>query len=147
MKRRPLAVADYSSANLAAAFQSAEHDGFVFAASTSDAALLFVEMHVASLSADESFVNFNVTAELAEGFILHNETDSMQHEPCAFLMNFHILGNLATADSVLAVGDKPCSGEPLVKRDGGIFHHGSDLDGELALGVMAGALPECDGLD
>ena len=84
--------ADYSSANLSATFQSAEHDGFVFSASTSDAALLFVEMHVASLAADESFVNFDVTAELAEVFILHSQTNPMQHEPRGFLSDVQILG-------------------------------------------------------
>src|SRR5664280_1642403 len=42
------AVCDNHSANLAATFQCTKHDGLVFSASTSDAALPFVEMHVAS---------------------------------------------------------------------------------------------------
>ena len=65
----------------------------------------------------------------------------MQHEPCGLLSYFHVTRNLVTADSVLAVSEQPSSGEPLVQADGRIFHDGANLDGELALRMMAGASP------
>src|ERR1019366_4232212 len=54
-----LTVGNYGSANLAATLQCSEHDGLVFAASTSDAPLAFVNVHVTGLAADEGFVNFD----------------------------------------------------------------------------------------
>ena len=65
----------------------------------------------------------------------------MEHEPSGLLTDADVLSNLATADAVLAVQDHPHGGEPLVQRDSGIFHDGSDLDRELALGVVSRALP------
>ena len=53
------------SADLAPTFQCTEHNGFVFSASTSDAALAFVEMHVAGFAADEGFVYLDVTGQFA----------------------------------------------------------------------------------
>ena len=41
-----------------------KHDGLVFSASASDAALALVNVHVARLAADEGFVHFDFTANL-----------------------------------------------------------------------------------
>src|ERR1035438_9689844 len=136
-----LPVINYHSANLAATFQRTEHNGFVFAASTSDAALTFVEMHVTSLAADESFIDLDFTAELTKGFILQSQTNAMQHEPCGFLSDTEIAGQFAGANAVLAVCQQPKSGHPLVESDGGIFAEAPDLDGEFALRMMLGASP------
>ena len=102
-------------------------------------------MHVPSLSADEGFIYFYLAAigaQLgAEEFILHCQPNPMQHEPCGLLSNLHISRNLVTTDTVLAIGYEPSSGEPLIQRDRGIFHHSADLYGKLALRVMSGASP------
>jgi hypothetical protein len=103
---------------------------------------MFVEMHVASLAADEGFVNLDFTVQLApEGFILHSQTNPMHHEPCSFLSDIQITRNLATANPVLASGEQPQRSKPLVKADGGVLTKTSDLNGELALRVMFGASP------
>src|ERR1019366_6617552 len=65
----------------------------------------------------------------------------MQHEPCGLLSDVQIAGKFATADAILAVGEKPQSGKPLIKADGGILAHTSNLHGEFALRMMAGASP------
>ena len=137
-----LSVCDYHGANLAAALQCSEHDGFVFAASTSDAPLPFVQVHIASLPADEGFVNLDFTVQLAaESFILQSQTNPMQYEPCGFLSHIQIAGQFATADAVLAIGEQPESSHPLVKADSGILANASDFDGELALRVNLRAFP------
>jgi hypothetical protein len=108
-----------------------------------DTPFAFVEVHIASLPANEGFIHLNVTAEFASrDFVLHGETNAVEHEPCGLLSNLNVFGDFVATDSVFAVGDHPHCHEPFVERDGGIFHDGSDLDGELALGVMAGALPD-----
>ncbi len=53
-----------------------------------------------------------------------------------FWVTFKIAGNLVTADTVLAVGDHPHCGQPLVQTDRRIFHDGADLDGELTLRMV-----------
>jgi hypothetical protein len=65
----------------------------------------------------------------------------MQHEPCRLLGDFNIACDLVAADTVFAVSDHPSCHHPFVERDGGIFHHSADLDGELALCMMLGASP------
>src|ERR1019366_9720365 len=63
------------------------------------------------------------------------------HEPSVFLSDVQITRNFATADSVLAIGEQPKSGKPLIQSDGGIFANTSNLDRELTLRVMFRALP------
>src|ERR1035441_5343126 len=135
-----LAVCDDLSANLAAALQdSHDHELVIGVASlSSDAASLDVLVHVPRFPADESFVRFDfptlATKFRAKGFVLHGQPNPVQHEPSRLLSDAHVLGDLATADAVLAIQDHPHGCEPLVQGDGGIFHHGSDFDGKLALG-------------
>ena len=57
-----------------------------------------IQVHVASLAADEGFVNFDFAAQLAaEGFILQGQTNAMQHEPSGFLGNIEIASEFATS--------------------------------------------------
>src|SRR5439155_26047610 len=95
---------------------------------------------------DKSLIYFDfaaVAAQLAsEEFILQGQTDAMQHEPSGFLGHSQIAGNFVATDSVLAVGEHPRSSEPLVQSNRRILKDGSDLDGELALCMMAAALPQ-----
>jgi len=66
----------------------------------------------------------------------------VKHKPRRLLSDPDGLGDLATTDAILAIEDHPHGSEPLVQRDGGILHDGSDLDGELTLGMMGTALPD-----
>src|SRR5271157_296465 len=142
-----LAICNDLSADLAATLQQPHDDGLVSEALThaSYAPCVNILVHVASLATNESLVGFNfaaVATELAsEVLILHDEPDTVKHEPCSLLSNLYIALNLPTADSILAIGDEPSCGEPLVQRDSGIFHHSSNLDGEFALRMNLGALP------
>jgi hypothetical protein len=137
-----LPICNDSGANLSATLQRSEHNSFVFSACTSDAALPLVNVHVSRLTADEGFVNFDFTVQLApEEFILQSQANPMQHEPSGFLSDAQITRNLATADSVLAVGKQPHCREPLVQTERRILADSSDLDGELASRMMARTLP------
>jgi len=132
-----------SGANFAALALTDSHDrSFIFAASASDAALALRDVHVPSLAADEGFVHFDFAANFrTEEIILHRKANALQHEPCGLLGNFHIAGDLVAANSILAVSKHPRCPEPLVQCDRAIFVDRPNLDGELALRVMAPALP------
>src|SRR5581483_10556990 len=81
-------------------------------------------------------------AELAaEEIILQCKPDTVQHEPCGLLSNIQSAGNLVAANSILAVSKHPRCRKPLVKSDGAVLVDRTDLDGELALRMMAAALP------
>src|SRR6185437_10982061 len=69
----------------------------------------------------------------------------MKHEPCRFLRDVKITRNLVTADTVLAVDDKPHCSEPLVERNRGILKHRSRLHGELFPALFVHALPDAPG--
>src|SRR6266700_3015977 len=138
------AIADDRTANFSAAFQDANDGHFVFCASLSNPALALVGVHEASRTADESFVYFDLapaSAKFQNGAVLHRKTDAMEHEPCGLLSNAKSATHFVGTDSVLAVRNHPNSDEPLVERQGGIFHDGSDLDGELPMVMDALALP------
>src|SRR5260370_28360837 len=66
----------------------------------------------------------------------------MHHKPSGFLSNPQITRHFVAADSILAVSQHPSCGEPLIQSDCGILKDSPNLDGELALCVMAPALPE-----
>jgi len=138
-------VSSHFGSHLAATFQHPVYNGFrpVFLAhSHFDPAIL---VHVPSLAADEGFVHFNLcsgaTYLRSKEIVLHGQTNPLQHEPRRLLAYLQIAGDLVGTNSVLAVRQHPSCGEPLVQRDRAIFVDGSDLDGELALGVMTSTLP------
>ena len=141
LQHATLATGNYLSANLSATFKDAHNSGLVLSASTCDAALLDIQVHVASLAADEGFVNFDFSAELAEVLILQGQTNAMEHEPCGLLSYAEIAGEFTTADSVLAVGEQPQSGEPLIEANGGILAKLPTFTENSRLEMMLGALP------
>src|SRR5579864_2598588 len=65
----------------------------------------------------------------------------MQHEPCGFLRNAYGAMNLIAADSVFAIANHPHCQHPLVQRDWTLFKNRSGFASELALLMMAAALP------
>src|SRR5438093_1423423 len=132
-------------ANLPATLNESHGGSFIVLHASGNAALLYAQVHVASFPSDVGFVYFDFAAIAtkfrAEEIILHCEPDAMQHKPCRLLDNPQITRNFVVADSVLAVGDQPHRGKPFVQADSGILHDSADFDGELALRVMARALP------
>src|ERR1017187_1847646 len=128
----PLAARYDDSANRSTTLQHSHDGGLIFAAGSGDAALALAHMHVAALATDESFVGLDFAAQLAsKELILHGETDAVEHEPCCLLRDLHVAGDLVAADPILAIGEEPGRGQPLVETDGGILHHGSNLDRKL----------------
>ena len=84
-------------------------------------------MHVASLAADESFVNFNRAAELNDGAVLEAQTDTMRKKPRALLRDAQRAVKLVGTDAILRACDEPHSNQPLVEADGTVFHDRSNL--------------------
>jgi hypothetical protein len=123
---------NYRRVNLASfAVKQTEHDSLSHRASSLDALRSFVRVHIASLSADESFVRFNRASHLVYGSGVHHMADSLKHEPSRTLSYFHVLSKLIRTNSVLAVREKPHSREPLVQTDSAVFENSSDLDRKL----------------
>src|SRR5580704_2828777 len=100
-------------------------------------------VHVLSASTDESFVALHFASRPAhfervtEPLIAHCFADTVKHEPCRVLPDAESFAEFVAADAVLAVCQHPDRNHPLVESKRGIFHHGSDLDGELLLADVA----------
>ena len=75
------------------------------------------DVHVPALATNVGLVNFHIAAQLAATDGLHGETDTLQHEPRRLLGDANGAVNFPRTDAVLAVGDKPHNGEPLLKRN------------------------------
>ena len=100
-------------------------------------------MHVPRFAADEGFVHFNFTGKFAAAnAILQGQPNPVEHVPCTLLSDSKRAVEFPRTNAVLHVGLHPDRSEPLVQTEGGIFHDGSDLDGELGLRMTALALPE-----
>jgi hypothetical protein len=128
-------------ANLAATFNDAEDGGLILSARASNASGTRRGVHVARLAANERFIYFNLSRELAAVFSLHGEPDALKHEPSGLLADSSSTVDLITRNAVLTIGHHPHSQEPLIKRDRRIFKDSPSLDAELGM-VMAGlALP------
>lgn len=123
------------------ALHHAHDHSLVLTASPGDNALTLRLMHVASFTADESFVHFHCARQLTAVLALLCQSDSVKHEPRGLLSDAQGAGDLARTDTVLAIEDEPHSRKPLVQTEWRIFEDGSNLDGELALGVSGATLP------
>ncbi len=144
LQRVLFAIANDSGANFAAAFEDSHDSGFILGASLSNPALVFVGVHEASGTANESFVYFNFairTAEFQKRAVLHGKANPMEHKPSGLLSDAQSAANLVRANTVLAVRNHPNCDKPLVEGNRRIFHDGSDLDRELPMGMHALALP------
>src|SRR5215472_11191675 len=116
--------------------------GFVFTASSGDAPLTLSDVHVSRFTADEGFINFNFSTQFADGSVLQGEPNTVKHEPCGFLGDLQIAGDLVRTHATLAVGNQPNSGKPLVQAKRGILEDGSHLDGELSPRMLGGTFPQ-----
>src|SRR5208337_4442409 len=136
------AIRNHAGADLATTLQDSDHCGFVLPASAGNPALTFTNVHVPCFATDESLIDFDLAVQFGtEELISHSKANPMQHEPCRLLGNLHVTRNLVARDAVLAIGDHPSCGKPLVQGNRRIFHDGADLDGELTLWVMLRARP------
>ena len=88
-------------------------------------------MHVADFAADEGFVYFDFTAkQSARKIILHRKTDSLKHEPRAFLRDPKSAMQFVGGNSVLAVQEHPNRRKPFFKSYRRILKNRSRLQGE-----------------
>ena len=93
-------------AKLAAAFQHAEHGSLADAASPK--MLTLPLMLVALFPSNKSFVDLNLASErLVEGRGCSGLAEPVRHEPCGFLCDTDIPGELRAGDSLLVRGDQP----------------------------------------
>ena len=124
--------------NLPAAFQDSHDGGFVFTARAGDPTLRLSHVHVASLAADESFVHFHfaaIPADLTKTAC--RPADAVEHEPCRLLSDAQIAGQLATADTILAVGQHPQGAKPLVQAQRRILKMVPSFHRELFIAFLA----------
>lgn len=142
VKCLPCPVRNDLSANLSAALKNSHHCGFVFAACASDTALFNIKVHIASLTAYESFVSLTLAAHLlGERASLHSKANTLEHEPRGFLSDANGAMDFIRTNAVFAIRNHPNCGKPLVQTERRIFENGSDLDAELAFCMGALALP------
>jgi len=144
----PTSIIQDSDAHLSAALQHRMNRNLPnwSASLTLHDALLAVLVHIANLAADEGFVDFDFTIQLAAAtVILHCEPDALKHEPSGLLANADSAVNLIGRNSILAVGELPHGEQPLVQADRRVLKDRADLDGELSLGMSGLALPEVPG--
>ena len=101
---------------------------------------LLCRVHVASASADPSFINFNVTVELDEGTVLQRKANTVKHEPRGFLRHSKRARQFAGTHAVLRVHDHPNGRQPLFQTERGILENRADFYAELFRATTA--LPE-----
>jgi hypothetical protein len=122
------------------AIQQSHYDSLPRSASAGDLGL-FVFVHVAGKATYKSFVGFNLPATQFTAIFMHCEPDAVEYEPCSFLSDADGTVNLPRANAILAIGDKPHSGQPLVQAERRILKDSASLDGELPHGVAFITLP------
>ena len=144
LKGRGAGIGDVPQANLFGfAIQQSHDDGLAATGPASARDLGFlVLVHEASRAADERFVNLEVANRFLERAVLHRLADAMQHEPRGLLSDPQIAGDLAGANSVLAIRDQPDRREPFIESDRRILEDGPDLCAELLEGMLGSALPD-----
>ena len=99
-------------------------------------------MHIARLATNEGFIHFDFSAQLAAALLaLLSKADAVEQKPRGLLGDAQRPSDFATTDPVLGVLEHPHCRKPLVQTDGGIFHDGANLHGELAARVPDAALP------
>ena len=133
--------------NLTAALDHAEENLLAFRPASSNLSFAFRLVHIAGLAANEGFVHFDFTTQLAAVNVLQTKTNPVKHMPRALLGNLKRPVDLPGANAVLHAGLHPNRHQPLVQGDGGIFHDGSHFDRELGQRMAGLALPHAAGSD
>src|SRR5579864_3324952 len=133
---------DGKRANVTAPLHHTQGDGLIRSTRASDNALTFRVMHVARLSTNERFIDFDFTGQLRSGFVLHRFPNPVKHEPRSLLSQAEITGDFTTTHAIATVGHKPHRREPLIKRDRRFVQNRADLHGELLPALSRLALPD-----
>ena len=147
LERLLFAIPHDSRANFTATLQNSHDGGFVFGASLSNPALVFVSVHESGRATDEGFINLNFAiwpTEFQERTVLHCQTDAVKHEPCGFLSYTKGAVDLVGTDAILAANNQPCSREPLLQLNRGILKDSTRLESKrlpLARFMFGVALP------
>jgi hypothetical protein len=129
-------VLNHGRSYFAAALEHSHYDGLL------ERVILPLRcMHVPSLAADHSFIDFNFSRELAPVLSLMGEPDAMQHEPSGLLTHSESAANLPRRDTVLGIRDEPHCRKPFIQAERAILKNRSNLDGELAFRVVRATLP------
>ena len=103
-------------------------------------------MFIGLFATEKGFVSFDDTLQLFK-FSTARLTEPMKHEPCRFLLNADLFGDLHRTDS-LTGGDEQIHGiEPLVERDVRPLEDGSRADGEIKLALIAAVKASLAGRD
>ena len=148
LKFRLAASIDYFGSDLSAALQDGSNNRFTSGAASGNLPLTIRFVHVPRLAADESLVYFYFAAKLpAEAFILHRQSDSMQHEPGGFLSDAKRPVKFPRRDTVAIAGNHPHGGKPLFQAKRRVFEDGPKLDRELSLWMASLALEHPARLD
>jgi hypothetical protein len=101
-----LGIVNNLGPNLAATLKDSHHGSLIFSARASDATRPNLFMHVARLGADERLIGFNLARELViERTRMHRVTNSVIHKPSRFLSDAQVTRDLATANTILAIGN------------------------------------------
>lgn len=129
VKGAKLDAGNHHCSNFAVTFQKT-HDSNLTRVSRSKMPTL-AEVHVPSLAADKSIVNFNLAGHLRQRSVLHSLADSVKNEPRAFLGHAKGTRQFAGTNAVLRVGDEPDSSQPPIEANRRIFHDGAYLNAEL----------------
>jgi hypothetical protein len=134
---------DVLGANLAAALKNCGDYLFAFTTTALNFLCSLARVHVASLTADESLINFYLATKLAAvNSILHSQTNSVEHEPCRLLGDLQMSVDLPRRNAILATGNEPNHRKPLIKTKRRVFENRSGLDAELAFWMPCLALPQ-----
>src|SRR5579871_395312 len=131
-----LPVVNHGRSDLAAALEHAYHDGLL-----KRIVLALRGVHVSRLAADEGFIYFDMTGQLAALFSLVCLPNPVKHEPRGFLADSKSAVKLPGGDTVLGIGEEPHRRKPFIQSERGVFKDSANLNGELPLRVVTRALP------
>src|SRR2546430_6367653 len=137
--------ADATRLPVLAALQQPEDGSLVHAPGSANNRVALGPVHDLGLAADEGLIGLDRAFHLRPGPSPHREPDTVQHEPAGFLRDAKRPRQLVGADAVLAIGEHPQRGEPLVQPDGAILKDRAELHRELPPTVAA--LPDAAGLE
>src|SRR5579864_8366543 len=85
LNRLLLTVRNHTGSHFAAALQDSHDGGLIFAAGSGDATRPLLDVHVAGLAADESFIGLYFAREQTRTTVCQGESKTVGHEPCGLL--------------------------------------------------------------
>jgi hypothetical protein len=135
------AIRNSEGEDLAAALHHSQSDGLILAPRAGNNLLTACAVHIARFAADERFIYFDFARQFRSGLILHRFANAVKHEPSGLLGQSEVARDFVAAHTILAVGNKPHSREPLAQRDRRFIEDRTDFNGELFPAFRSAALP------